>query len=56
MEYQQYLYDGSQSDISSFVRIEEYGMFRLQNPEDLRTVFIIIIALNLKLQSLGPVA
>jgi len=56
IEYQQYLHDGSQSDQLAFVKIEEYGMFKMQDPEELRTVFTIIVALNLKLQSIGPVA
>jgi hypothetical protein len=38
------------------LKFEEYGMFRLQDPEELRIVFTIIVALNLKLQSLGPIA
>ena len=31
------------------------GIFKMQDSEDLEVVFIIIVALNLKLQSLGPV-
>jgi hypothetical protein len=39
----------------AFAKVEEYGMFKMQDSEELETVFAIIIALNLKLQSLGPV-
>ena len=56
MEYKQYLDDRSQSEQLAFVKLEEYGMFKMQDPEELRTIFTIIIALNLKLQSHGPVA
>jgi len=55
-EYEQYLNDGSQSGQLAFAKLEEYGMFKMQDPEELRMIFTIIIALNLKLQSLGPVA
>ncbi|OBT69666.1 hypothetical protein VE03_00970 [Pseudogymnoascus sp. 23342-1-I1] len=55
IKYEQYL-DGSQSGQLAFAKIEEYGMFKMQDPEDLRIVFTIIVALNLKLQSLGPMA
>lgn len=54
MEYEQYLHDGSQTEQLAFAQIEEYGMFKMQDPEELRTVFTIIVALTLKLQSLGP--
>lgn len=53
-EYEQYLHDGSQSEELAFAKVEEYGMFKMQDPNDLSIVFTIIIALNLKLQSLGP--
>ena len=36
-------------------KVEEYGMFKMQDSDELRIVFTIIVALNLKLQSLGPV-
>ena len=53
-EYEQYLNDGSQLGQLAFPKVEEWGMFKLQNPEELKIVFTIIVALNLKLQSLGP--
>ncbi|KAJ8062400.1 hypothetical protein OCU04_008941 [Sclerotinia nivalis] len=55
IEYQQYLRDGSQSQKLAFAEISEYGVFKLQDPEQLKVVFILIISLNLKLQSLGPI-
>ncbi|CAD6442610.1 3790cf69-b5aa-4511-acc9-9bbec230b262 [Sclerotinia trifoliorum] len=56
IEYQQYLRDGSQSETPAFAEIREYGMFNLQRPDHLKVVFVLIIALNLKLQSLGPMS
>ena len=54
-EYEQYLHDGSQSEQLAFAKVEEYGMFKMQDSDELKIVFTIIVALNLKLQSLGPV-
>ncbi|KAF4636779.1 hypothetical protein G7Y89_g1327 [Cudoniella acicularis] len=53
-EYEQYLHDGSQLEQMAFPKVEEYGMFKMQDSDELRIVFTIIVALNLKLQSLGP--
>lgn len=53
-EHEQYLHDGSQLEQLAFPKVEEYGMFKMQDSDELRIVFTIIVALNLKLQSLGP--
>lgn len=53
-EYEKYLFDGSQSEEMAFAKVEEYGMFKIQDSVELEIVFTIIVALNLKLQSLGP--
>ncbi|KAF4629214.1 hypothetical protein G7Y89_g8940 [Cudoniella acicularis] len=53
-EYARYLRDGYQSEDGVFVELDECGMFELQDPSDLRTVFTIIVALHLWLQSVGP--
>jgi hypothetical protein len=51
--YAQYLQDGYQHQDGVFVELEECGMFELQEPSDLRTIFTIIVALHLWLQSVG---
>ncbi|KAH8663711.1 hypothetical protein BGZ60DRAFT_529963 [Tricladium varicosporioides] len=51
-EYIDYLRDGSQSGELSFIKVEEFGVFRLQDPVELRTVCTAIIALTLKTQDL----
>jgi len=53
-EYARYLQDGYQSEDGVFAELEECGMFQLQEPSDLRTVFILIVALHIWLQSVGP--
>lgn len=50
MEYGQYLYNGSQSEQLAFTKLEEDGIFKMQDPLKSRTVFFnIIVGLNLKL-------
>ena len=53
-EYEQHLHDGSQLEQLAFPAVEEYGMFKMQDSDELRIVFTIIVALSLRLQSLGP--
>jgi hypothetical protein len=52
-DYARYLQDGYQREDGVFIEIEECGMFELQEPSDLRTIFTIIVALHLWLQSVG---
>jgi hypothetical protein len=51
-EYQDYLRDGSQSEEFSFIKIEEFGVFRMQNATELRIICIVIIAVTLQSQDL----
>ncbi len=53
-EYEQYLHDSSQLEQLAFPKVEEYGIFKMQDSDELRIMFTIIVTLNLKLQSLGP--
>jgi hypothetical protein len=46
-EYEDYLRDGSQSEELSFIKVEEFGVFRMQNAIELRVICIAIIALTL---------
>ncbi|KAH8586817.1 hypothetical protein B0O99DRAFT_678522 [Bisporella sp. PMI_857] len=54
-EYAQYLHEGSQSEQLAFAKVEKYGIFKMQDSDELGIVFTIIVALSLKLQSIGPV-
>ena len=51
--YKQYLRDGTHDATSSFLIVEEFGMFQMQDTHGLKALFVIIVALNLKLQGLG---
>ena len=56
MEYGQYLHNGSQSEQLAFTKLEEDGIFKIQDSVKSRTVFFnIIVCLNLKLYSLRVV-
>lgn len=55
-EYEQYLHDDYQSEQLTFAKVEEYDMFKMQDSDELKIVFTIIVALNLKLQSLEQVS
>lgn len=54
IEYEDYLRDGSQSEISSFINVEEFGVFRMQDATDLTTICTVIVALVLWSQDVGP--
>jgi hypothetical protein len=54
-QYASYLQRGSQSEEGVFVEVEECGMFELQVPSDLAAIFTLITALQLWLESCGPV-
>jgi hypothetical protein len=57
MEYGQYLHNGYQSEQLAFTKLEEDGIFKIQDPVKSRTVFFnIIVGLSLKLKSLRVVA
>ncbi len=51
-EYEDYLRDGSQSEELSFIKVEGFGVFRMQNATELRVICIAIIALTLQSQDL----
>ncbi|KAL5315234.1 hypothetical protein ACEPPN_017885 [Leptodophora sp. 'Broadleaf-Isolate-01'] len=52
-QYARYLGDGYQSEDGVFVELVECGMFELQEPSDLTSVFRLIVALHLWQQGVG---
>jgi hypothetical protein len=47
-----YLQNSSQARESSFVRVDEFGYFRMQDPIELRTICTAILALVLYSQDI----
>jgi hypothetical protein len=51
--YSKYLDEGKLTDSLTFLKIEEFGPFDLRKYEEFEDMCIIIVALILKLESLG---